>query len=125
MKLIFLFLLNNINAYTMPPINVVYKKNIYIPLVGSQIIKTEMITQNKAKIKLMGIVNTEGLAYYYKKNKEINIRLSKELAKLMEELKCNFSDPNYDPKKDEISFKLYIKPIYFNKKIILKKELST
>jgi len=124
MNLFFLFLINNITAYNLPPINTIYNKNIYIPLIGSQLIETKMISPYKAKIKLTGIINTNGLAYYYLQDNKINIKLSKELSKLMEQLNCDFSEPDYNYKKDEIIFKLFIKKIYFNKKIILTKQKS-
>ena len=107
MKLFFLFIINNITAYNLPPINTIYNKNIYIPLVGSQLIETKMISNNKAKIKLSGIVNTNGLDYYYLKNNEINIKLSKDLTKLLNDLSCDFSEPNYNEKKDQVTFKLF------------------
>lgn len=122
MKLLFLFAINNITAYNLPPINNVYNKNIYIPLIGSQVIETKMISQNKAKIKLSGIVNTNGIAYYYLKDDDINIKFSKELFKLMNKLNCEFSNPDYNFKKDQVSFNLFIKKIYFNKKIILNRK---
>ncbi len=122
MKLVFLFIINNITAYNLPPVNTIYNKNIYIPLVGSQLIETKMISSHKAKIKLAGIVNTNGLAYYYLKDNKINIKLSKELSKLMDKLNCDFSEPNYNEQKDQVTFKLLIKKFYFNKKITLTKQ---
>ena len=121
MKLYFFYIISNISAYNLPPINSIYNKNINIPFVGSQLIETKMISNNKAKIKLSGIVNTNGLAFYYLKNNEINIKLSKDLEKLLSDLSCEFSEPNYNKKKDQVSFNIYIKKIYFNKKIILNK----
>jgi hypothetical protein len=120
-KFIFLLFLVPVLSFRSPPINKVYNKKLYIPLVGTQFIETKMITKNKAKIKLEGIINRNGLAYYYNKNNKVNIKLSRELSLLMDEIKCTFSEPNYNYDKDEISFNLYIKPIYFNKKIILTK----
>lgn len=122
MKLVFLFIINNITAYNLPPVNTIYNKNIYIPLVGSQLIETKMISSHKAKIKLAGIVNTNGLAYYYIKDNKINVKLSKELSKLMNKLNCDFSEPNYNHQKDQVTFKLFIKKFYFNKKITLTKQ---
>ncbi len=117
-----LLLLLKINALTTPPVGNIYSKTIKLPLIGEQYIETKMINKQRAIINLKGIINEKGYAVYYKRKN--NIILSKNLIEKMKELKCNFSNPKYNKEKDEVIFRILIKPIYFNKKIILNKEVK-
>ena len=74
-----------------------------------------------AFIKLEGMINENGRArYLHNDNKEI-IYLSWNLRKIMKKFKSEFSFPSYDIENDRIIFNLKVKPIFFNKKIILEK----
>ena len=57
----------------------------------------------------------------YNDNKKI-IYLSWNLRKIMKKFKSEFSFPSYDIENDRIIFYLKVKPIFFNKKIILEKK---
>ena len=74
-----------------------------------------------AFIKLEGMINENGTArYLHNDNKEI-VYLSWNLRKIMKKFKSEFSFPSYDIENDRIIFNLKVKPIFFNKKIILEK----
>jgi hypothetical protein len=119
--LVVLFSLNRIICF--PLIGETYSTTVNVPLIGKQTIETRMINKNMAFIKLEGMINENGTArYLHNDNKEI-IYLSWNLRKIMKEFKSEFSFPSYDIENDRIIFnlKVKVKPIFFNKKIILKK----
>ena len=98
-----------------------YSTTVNVPLIGKQTIETRMINKNMAFIKLEGMINENGTArYLHNDNKEI-IYLSWNLRKIMKKFKSEFSFPSYDIENDRIIFNLKVKPIFFNKKIILEK----
>ena len=101
----------------MPKIGSIYSKTINIPLVGKQYIETEMISKNRAKLILKGLLNEEGQAVYTIKNNKTKIKLNYCLNNLLNTIKCKFSDINYNENKDEIEINLFIKPIFYKKKL--------
>ena len=104
-----------------PLIGETYSTIVNVPLIGKQTIETRMINKNIAFIKLEGMINENGTArYLHNDNKEI-IYLSSNLRKIMKKFKSEFSFPSYDIQNDRIIFNLKVKPIFFNKKIILEK----
>ena len=119
--MLLLNLLVNIYGIFLPTIGNIYYKNLYFPLIGRQYIETKIIKKNVANIKLEGIITTIGTATYYENNNKTEIMLSKTLLESMNKLQCNFYNPEYDIIKDEIIFKIFIKPLFYNKKIILKR----
>ena len=119
--LVVLFSLINRNV-CLPLIGETYSTTVNVPLIGKQTIETRMINKNMAFIKLEGMINENGTArYLYNDNKEI-IYLSWNLRKIMKKFKSEFSFPSYDIENDRIIFNLKVKPIFFNKKIILEKK---
>lgn len=118
--LVVLFSLINKNV-CFPLIGQTYSATVNVPLIGKQTIETKMINKNMAFIKLEGMINENGTArYLHNDNKEI-IYLSWNLRKIMKKFKSEFSFPSYDIENDRIIFNLKVKPIFFNKKIILEK----
>lgn len=118
--LVVLFSLINRNT-CFPLIGETYSTTVNVPLIGKQTIETRMINKNMAFIKLEGMINENGTAkYLHNDNKEI-IYLSWNLRKIMKKFKSEFSFPSYDIENDRIIFNLKVKPIFFNKKIILEK----
>ena len=118
--LVVIFSLINRNI-CFPLIGETYSTTVYVPLIGKQTIETRMINKNMAFIKLEGMINENGTArYLHNDNKEI-IYLSWNLRKIMKKFKSEFSFPCYDIENDRIIFNLKVKPIFFNKKIILEK----
>ena len=117
-----LLIVNVLMSVIMPSIGNIYGKNILIPLVGYQYIETEIKKKNTVSITLSGIINEKGTAKYIKyKGGDDIIILSRNLKQLIKQFRCEFNFPVYDNNNDIIIFKLYIKPLYFNKKIVLKK----
>ena len=118
--LIVLFSFINKNV-CFPLIGETYSTTVNVPLIGKQTIETRMINKNMAFIKLEGLINENGTArYLYNDNKQL-IYLSYKLRKIMKKFKSEFSFPSYDIDNDIIIFNLKVKPIFFNKKIILQK----
>lgn len=98
-----------------------YGKTINLPLIGCQTIKTRIISDKMAYINLEGIINENGTAKYIKNNRKEIVLLSWNLRKLMRKFRSEFSFPYYDIENDEIIFKLKVRTIFLDKKIILKK----
>lgn len=117
-SLIFSLLQSNL---IFPKQGSVYGKTISLPLIGSQSIKTRIITDKMAYINLEGIINENGTAKYIKNNRKEIVLLSWNLRKLMRKFRSEFSFPYYDIENDVIIFKLKVRTIFLDKKIILKK----
>lgn len=110
------YFINISNTIILPDIGNMYSKTILFPLIGKQTIYTKIINENKAEIKLSGIINKCGYVEYID---NYEMKLSCELNKLFNLLQTEYSNPEYNLEKDKIIFKLKIKPLRFNKKIIL------
>ena len=97
----------------------IYEKIINIPLVGQQIIETEVLSENNAYVKLDGLIKNEGSIKYKENNnkfiKSLNsersyiIKPSNNLRKIIKKYKIEITSLNYDYEKDCIIFNLYVK----------------
>jgi hypothetical protein len=119
MWLFFCYLITIANAL-IPPIGNIYCTKITVPLIGSQYVESKVISNKRVEILLEGKINQKGQAIIRKyKNKE-EFLLNKEFADYLNDKKIEFKLLNYDKKKDEVNFKIDIKPIFFTKKVTLK-----
>ena len=101
-----------------------YKNNINIPFIGNQKLNAEIITNNSAKIKLSGLINSEGICKYGIYNGDLYVIVNHNLKEIMEKFKIEFDIPEYNIDDDELKFKLYIKLLKFKKNIILIRDLE-
>lgn len=121
--LIYIFVLGLVNTFSglvttvIPNPGSVYQKKIYIPIVGKQIIETEIISNNFAFIRLEGIINEQGTAKYIYSNDRHFIKYSLNLRKIIKKYKTELSFPYYDIENDELLFNLNVKVINFKSKI--------
>ena len=120
MWLFFCYLISQVNGIIMPKIGSKYCTRINIPLVGQQLITTEVLTKKRVSILLEGKINLQGQAVVYQKNNENYFILNKDLSDYFEKKKINFKFENYDSFLDEIKFKINIKPLFYTGKITLK-----
>jgi len=118
--LVFLFTFINKNI-CLPLIGETYSTTIYVPLIGKQLIETGMISKNKAFIKLEGTINEIGTATILQNDNKKIIYYSSNIRKIFKKFNTELSFPCYDIENDVIIFILKVKTIFFNKKIILKK----
>lgn len=105
----------------IPNAGSIYQHNLNIPIIGEQIIKAEIVTNNYAYITLGGFINERGTVKYINKNNENTLKFSYNIRKIIKKYKTEFSFPYYDIKNDKILFNLHIKIINYNKSIIMKK----
>ena len=105
----------------LPPPGSVYQKKINIPIIGSQVIETKVITNNFAYITLSGLINEKGTAKYINSRNKHYIRFSYNLRKIIKKYNTEFTFPYYDDELDEIFFNLNVKLINFNTKIKMKR----
>jgi hypothetical protein len=119
MWLFFCYLISVANALT-PPIGNIYCTKITIPLIGSQYVESKVISNRRVEILLEGKINQKGQAIIRKQKNEEQFLLNKELADYLNDKKIEFKLLNYDELKDEVNFKINIKPIFFTKKVTLK-----
>lgn len=123
MKLYFYFimnLINLINGVNMPKIGTKYIANIKIPLIGNQYLETKVLTNKRVSILLEGKINLEGEAVVYQKNNKNYFLLNKEFASYFEKNQIKFFFEEYNDILDQIKFKVNIKPLFYNGKIVLK-----
>ena len=102
-----------------PPVGRQYGKTISIPVLGKQEIMSEVLSKNSVGIYLNGIVNLNGTAKYLKNDDRELVVLSYNLRRTLERLQVEFNLPEYDSKRDKVIFRLKIRPIFYNKNIVL------
>ena len=108
----------------MPPVGNIYYTKVSIPIIGSQYVESKVASKTRVEILLEGKINQKGEAIIYKKNNEEKFLLNKELANYLSNKKIELKLLNYDEQKDEVNFKINIKPIFFTKKITLKNKID-
>ena len=113
----FINIIPNLNPIVLPNPGSIYQKNLYIPIIGKQIIEAEVITNNYAFIRLQGLINEKGTAKYINRNDKHMIKFSYNLRKIIKKYKTELTFPYYDIKNDEILFNLNVKVINYNTKI--------
>ena len=118
MWLFFCYLITIANAL-IPPIGNIYCTKISIPLIGSQYVESKIVSKRRVEILLEGKINQKGEAIIRKNKKDDEFLLNKELADYLNDKKIEFKLLNYDELKDEVNFKINIKPIFFTKKVTL------
>ena len=119
MWLFFCYLISVATALT-PHIGNIYCTKITIPLIGSQYVESKIVSKRRVEILLEGKINQKGEAIIRKNKKDDEFLLNKELADYLNDKKIEFKLFNYDEIKDEVNFKINIKPIFFTKKVTLK-----
>ena len=114
-----LLLISGLISNIFPPVGRQYGKTISIPLIGKQEIYSRVLSKNSVGVYLKGIVNQNGTAKYLKSEDRELIVLSYNLRKTLRTLQVDFGRPKYDIKRDCVIFSLRIRPIFYNKKIVL------
>ena len=113
----FINIIPNLNYHIIPKPGSIYQKNLYIPIIGKQIIQAEVITNNYAYVRLQGLINEKGTVKYFYKFDKYTIKFSSNLREIIKKYKTELSFPYYDIKNDEILFNLNVKVINYNAKI--------
>lgn len=113
----FINIIPNLNPDIIPKPGSIYQKNLYIPIIGKQIIEAEVMTNNFAFIRLEGLINKKGTAKYINRNDKHMIKFSYNLIKIIKKYKTELTFPYYDIENDEILFNLNVKVINYNTKI--------
>jgi hypothetical protein len=99
----------------------IYKKTLYIPLVGVQSIETEFSNNNLIYIRLSGLVVENGTAKYKVANNNINLLLSENLVELLKKRRSEFKLIKYDTDEDKLYVKIHIRPLFLKKNIVLER----
>ena len=102
-----------------PPVGRQYGKTITIPVLGNQEIISEVLSKNTVGIYLKGLVNQNGTAKYLQNDDRELVVLSYNLRRTLKTLKVDFNLPEYDEKNDRVIFRLKIRPLFYNKNIVL------
>ena len=113
----FINIVHNLTPFVVPKAGSKYQKNLYIPIIGKQVIEAEVITNNYAFITLHGLINEKGTIKYININDRHMIKLSYNLRKIIKKYKTELTFPYYDIENDEILFNLNVKVINYNTKI--------
>ena len=117
-----LFLLfNMIYGIVIPTCGNIYKKILYIPLVGVQNIETEFSNNNLIYIRLSGLVVENGTAKYKVVDDNINLLLSENLVDLLKKRRSEFKLTKYDTDEDKLYIKIHVRPLFLKKNIALER----
>jgi len=114
-----LLLISGLITNIFPPVGRQYGKTITIPVLGKQEIFSEILSKNTVGVYLKGIVNQNGTAKYFKNDDRELVVLSYNLRRTLKTFNIDFNLPEYDSKRDRVIFRLKIRPIFYNKKIVL------
>lgn len=111
----FINIVPNLNLIPKP--GSIYQKNLYIPIIGKQIIEAKVINNNYASIRLQGLINEKGTVKCINKNDKYMIKFSYNLRKIIKKYKTELTFPYYNIENDEILFNLNVTIINYNTKI--------
>ncbi len=117
---LFLYYLFSVVNGIILPIGNTYCTKITIPLLGCQYVESKVISKKRVEILLKGKLNHKGEAIINEKDNINQFLLNKEFDDFLKNQKIDFKLINYDIKKDQVNFKINIKPIFFSKIITLK-----
>lgn len=109
------------NLPILPYPGSIYEKKINFPLIGSQIVETEIITNNYAHIKLEGIINNEGYVKYISNNDRYIFKPSYNLRKLIKKYNIEIISLCYNVENDSIDLDVHIKFIKYKSFIQLER----
>ena len=115
----FLLLALGLNTKIFPPVGRQYGKIISIPVFGTQKIYSKIVSANTVDIYLKGIINLNGTAKYFNNDDREIVVLSYNLRRTLNTFNIDFNLPEYDSLRDRVTFRLKIRPIFYNKKIVL------
>ena len=100
-----------------------FSKHLKFGIIGHQFICLEILSKENAHIFLEGIVNIDSnLKYSMMEGGKINFEMTKDVQKVLDWFYCDISDATYID--GTATIRIRIKPLLFNKKIILKKDSS-
>ena len=99
----------------------IYNQKINFPFIGSQLIETEIITNNFASIKLEGIINDKGNIKYISYNDKNILIPSRNIKKIINKYNIEITYISYDDIYDSINFNINIKFINYKSKIKMKR----
>lgn len=105
----------------LPSPGSIYEKKINFPLIGSQTVETEIITNNYAHIKLEGIINDEGYVKYLSNNERYIFKPSYNLRKLIKKNNIEIISICYNVENDSIDLDIHIKYIRYKSFIKLER----
>lgn len=105
----------------LPSPGSIYEKKINFPLIGSQTVETEIITNNYAHIKLEGIINDEGYVKYLSNNERYIFKPSYNLRKLIKKYNIEIISICYNVENDSIDLDIHIKYIRYKSFIKLER----
>ena len=118
--MLWLFILGSI---VKPPIGAVYTTAFTVPLVGKQHVSLNVLNSKQACIILSGIVNKNGIAEYIISSEgNVNFKLDETLHNFVHKVKCKISNSLYDPYTDTAQLDVYVRPLFFKKKLVLRRE---
>ena len=109
-----------VHGLVRPPVGAIYSNNLNFFVLGHQNIHLHILSLNEAKISLDGIINmNEDLAFDISENGDIHFELSHELNRLLRKFYVKIYNARYDTDFAQIG--IFIRPIYYKKKVILER----
>jgi hypothetical protein len=115
------FLLFSTSGIILPNHGNIYTNTLSFPLLGKQNIEAEFSKYNQIYIRLSGLIDENGTAKYEIVDDKLSVILSENLKQLINKRKTEFNLINYDDCKDIVYIQLYIKPLFYKKKIGLER----
>lgn len=107
------------------PIGQVYATQLNIPLVGSQTVSLSVLNQTHARVRLRGLLCTEGLvSYTHTPGHGFDFELDDALQSLVRKYGCSLSHADFDVAKDEALLTLHIRPLFLRKRLRLARSKS-
>ena len=97
-----------------------YATQIRIPLLGAQTVSLNVLNQTHARVRLHGLLSTEGLvSYTHTPGHGFDFELDDELQAVVRKYGCSLSHADFDFVKDEARLTLHIRPLFLKKRLRL------
>jgi hypothetical protein len=104
------------------PIGQSYATRLRLPLLGSQTVRLSVLNETHARVRLSGLLRTEGLvAYSHTPGRGFAFELDDALSAVVSKYGCSLSHADFDFARDEAHLTLHIRPLFLRKQLRLKR----
>lgn len=106
-----------------PPVGSKYEGCVKLPMVGTQDICLHILSNEIATIHLKGFVTMEDQIQYSIIDDRFEFVLGEQLQRKMNRLRSEIRHAHYDKLRDVAAITLHIKPLFYSRKVLLKRSV--
>ena len=102
------------------PVGQSYATRLKIPLLGAQTVSLSVLNETHARVRLRGLLSTEGLvSYTHAPGRGFDFELDEALQAVVRKYGCSLSHADFDFARDEARLTLHIRPLLLKTRLRL------